>query len=55
MVEDGYRLYRLIREGPTEGVILATVPIGIMSPFWLRTIILAMSRVVRRNCESACA
>ena len=46
-------MYRLISDGPTAGVIFATVPIGIMSPFELRTIRFSMSRVVRRNWESA--
>ena len=55
MVAEGYRLYRLISDGPTAGVIFATAPSGIMSPWLLRTVSRSMSRGVRRNCASACA
>ena len=38
MVADGRRLNRLMSAGPTLGVIVTSVPDGIMSPFLLRTV-----------------
>jgi hypothetical protein len=42
-------------DGPTAGVIFATVPSGIIAPWLLRTIRFSISRSVSRNRAAAWA